>query len=238
VTPNPLRPHARRPRLPITGALPPAAAIPGLDLDVPREALPPLLRYLDRMLEENTKLNLTGITERAGALTLHVLDSLHVWAVTPHEPELIVELGSGNGFPGVAAACLWPQARTVLVERTRKKADAIARCLKDVELGRVEVVALDAAQVPSLRPDLSARADLVLARALGPLAEAIELAAPILRRHGSQLVQWKAAEVPGAERAAAAQAARRWHLRPREDHVYELPGTEVRQRRLVLFGRE
>jgi 16S rRNA (guanine(527)-N(7))-methyltransferase RsmG len=229
----------------------------GQALDFPRHILPPLLAYLDRMLVENQKLNLTAIRDREQALVLHVLDSLQVWAVVAKPPQLILDLGSGNGFPGVAAACLWSDARTVLVERTQKKAAAIVRCLSDVGPSGIEVLPLDASQLPARRPDLAAGADLVLARAFGTLAQGIELAEPLMRRHGSMLVQWKAAQVAVGERNDALNSARPRRLRALDDFCYVLPEwltdsrpdsppearpearpeSAPRARRLVLFER-
>ncbi|MFQ5504137.1 MAG: 16S rRNA (guanine(527)-N(7))-methyltransferase RsmG [Planctomycetota bacterium] len=200
-------------------------------LDPPEQALAPLLAYLERMLLENRRLNLTGIRDPEQALVLHVVDSLQVWRAAP-TPRRVLDLGSGNGFPGVAAACLWPEAKVVLVERTRKKADALDRCLNDSALARVEVLPLDAAQIPALRPGL--RADLVLARAVGALSALIPVAAPLMRNQ-ALLVNWHAAETDAGEGRATQRAARRHGLVRREDLLYVLPGP--RARRLVSLFR-
>lgn len=205
-------------------------------LDVAPRAIRPLVAYLDRMLEENCKLNLTGIRDRGDALRLHVLDSLQVWAVTALAPRRVIDIGSGNGFPGIAAACLWPRARTILVERTNKKAAAIERCLSDTGLERVEVLSLDAAQIPARRPELRDGADLVLARAVGDLSRVIDLAAPLLASGRGMLVQWKG-EIDAAERRRGLERARRHGLRVRDDYEYMLPGTGAGRRRLVCCLR-
>jgi 16S rRNA (guanine527-N7)-methyltransferase len=188
------------------------------------------------MLVENQKLNLTAIRERELALTLHVRDSLKLWDVVAFEPQVIVDIGSGNGFPGVAAAVLWPNARTVLVERTQKKAAAIRRCLDDVGLERVETLPVDAAQLPALHADLCGHVNLVTARAMGQLDAALTLAQPLIASAPALVVQWKAG-VDDDERRRSLLAARRIGLTPRDDYEYTLKAPDQRTRRLVCFLR-
>jgi len=205
-------------------------------LDVPETCIAQVAAFLDRMLVENRKLNLTAIRDIEAAVVLHALDSFEVWRVTP-TANFVIDLGSGNGFPGVVAACLWPGARVVLVERTKKKARAITRCLADTGLEHIDVVALDAAQIPAVEPRLVHAADLVVSRAMSSLDAVIDAAAPLMR-HGSLLVQWKTADVDPSERKAGLVAARRHKLIPREDHEYALRvADETRRRRLVTFLR-
>ncbi|MEZ5988517.1 MAG: RsmG family class I SAM-dependent methyltransferase [Planctomycetota bacterium] len=246
MSPGPRR-RGRRAPLPRTGggtdAAGPAPARPaGLadlarqaELDVPAEAPKRLTAYLDAMLDENRRLNLSGIRDRDEALVLHALDALQVWAVVARSPRLVVDIGTGNGFPGVAAAALWPEARVVLVERTRKKAEAVGRCLAASGLA-AEVLPLDASQVPALHPGLRHAADLVLSRATATLEAVARLAAPLLRPEGL-CVQWKAAVVDPAERRAYEACLTRLRLLPREDLVYVLPTAEPRPRRLVTALR-
>ena len=202
------------------------------ELDCPRESLPPLQRYLRRMLEENEKLNLSGIKDWHEALALHVVDSLYLWVATAKPPRVVLDIGSGNGFPGVAAASLWPDARVLLVERRQKKARAIADCAQDAGLANVETLALDAGQVPALHPKLRHGCDLVLSRATASLADIARLSAPLLRAEGL-LVQWKAQKFAEEERREYERQQRRLGLKSREDLVYVIHAEQPRPRRLV-----
>ena len=82
--------------------------------------------YLEAMLAENQHLNLTGIRDPQEARVLHVLDSLQIGEL-PLAPRRAIDLGSGNGFPGVALCALYPDAEVFFMERTGKKAAAIQR---------------------------------------------------------------------------------------------------------------
>ncbi|GEM_PF-1988258 len=203
-------------------------------LDIPKETLGKALAYLLRMLEENKKLNLSGIRDLPTALTLHLIDSLWIHRVVSTPPERILDIGSGNGFPGAIAACLWPKAKCILVERTQKKARAIETCLKDTGITNASILAEDAAALPAHHQELKADMDLILTRATGTIAAMNRLAAPLLHPGGS-LFHWKSEKVAPKERKEGLICAKKLRLKPRDDFIYSLPD---RKRRLLHFMKE
>ena len=150
-----------------------------LGVDLPTPGAESLLAYLDAMLEVNQQVNLTAIRDREQALVLHVLDGL---AAGLHglRPQHVLDLGSGNGFPGVAVAALHPKASVMLLDRTGKKVRAMGACLMTARLQGIETLQMDAAQAPTLRRDLRQAFDLVTARAVGQPGPLAALAAPLL----------------------------------------------------------
>lgn len=181
-----------------------------------------LLQYLDAMLLTNQQVNLTAVRDRSAAIVLHVLDSL-AFAATGLHPQHVLDLGSGNGFPGVAIAALHPGASVVLMDRTGKKVRAIGGCLVTARLDGVETLHLDAAQAPALRRDLRHAFDLVVARAVGR-AEEVELLAEPLLRPGGHLVLWLDADAEVPERLGQCRLVHR--------HTYDLPEPAARHRQL------
>jgi 16S rRNA (guanine527-N7)-methyltransferase len=203
-----------------------ATAARALGVDASEAICARIVAYLDAMLEANRALNLTAIREREPALVLHALDSLAVALVAP-APARALDLGSGNGFPGVAIAALWPQAEVVLVERTTKKARALERLIAAAGFASVAVAHVDAAQIAAVRPELCG-ADLVAARAVGTPAAVAALAAPLLAAR-RRLVLWLDAATPAPTRL-------RGFDDPREI-TYELPEPAPRRRRLAVYRR-
>ena len=179
-----------------------------------------LLAYLDAMLLLNEQINLTAVREREPATVLHVLDGL-AFALTGLRPQHVLDLGSGNGFPGVAIAALHPGASVVLLDKTGKKVRAIGSCLVGSKLDGVETVHLDAAQAPALRKDLRHAFDVVAARAVGRSEDIAELADP-LARPGGHLVLWLDANATTPDRLGAFRLVAR--------HTYDLPAPAARQR--------
>ncbi|MBL9076083.1 MAG: class I SAM-dependent methyltransferase [Planctomycetes bacterium] len=198
------------------------AAAKQLGAELPPDRAERLLRYLDAMLATNEHVNLTAVRDRAQAIVLHVLDSL-AFARTGLHPQHLLDLGSGNGFPGVGVAALHPGASVLLMDRTGKKVRAIGGCLVTAGFDGVETVQLDAAQAPTLRRDLRHAFDVVTARAVGRPAELQELADPLLRPGGS-LVLWLEADAEVPERLGPFRLERRI--------AYQLPAPAARERQL------
>jgi len=194
------------------------AKLLGAELDEPRAAR--LLAYLDAMLALNEQINLTGVRDREQAVVLHALDGL-AFARTGLHPRHALDLGTGNGFPGVAVATLHPGASVVLMDRTGKKVRAIGSCLVQAKFDGVETMNLDAQQAPSLRRELRHAFDLVTARAVGK-PEAMALMADPLLRPGGHLVLWLDADAEAPERLGPFRRAAL--------HAYELPAPAARQR--------
>jgi 16S rRNA (guanine527-N7)-methyltransferase len=153
-----------------------------------------LLAYLDAMLEENRVVNLTAVRDREAAIMFHALDSISM-AVCPFEtpPKMALDIGTGNGFPGIAIACLFPETEVLLIDRTLKKLKAIERAFTYVGFDpeRLKVMQLDAAEGPS--KDLGKKFDLITARAVGGPHEIGKMSAPLLAPEG-RLLTWLGAE--------------------------------------------
>jgi 16S rRNA (guanine527-N7)-methyltransferase len=74
----------------------------GVTIDEPRATR--LLAYLDAMLTINEQINLTAVRDREQAVVLHVLDGLAFDLLDRLHPRHVLDIGTGNGFPGVAIA--------------------------------------------------------------------------------------------------------------------------------------
>ena len=77
------------------------------------------------LLEWNTRINLTAITDPAEVETRHFLDSLTcALALPPHErarPLRVLDIGSGAGFPALPLAIAFPHWRVTSLDATGKK---------------------------------------------------------------------------------------------------------------------
>lgn len=186
-----------------------------------------LLAYLDAMLSLNEQLNLTAVRDREQAVVLHALDGL-AFAQSGLEPRHVLDIGSGNGFPGVAVATLHPRASVVLMDRTGKKVRAIGACLVTAGLDRVETVQLDAAQAPALHKELRHAFDVATARAVGS-PEQVAALAEALVRPGGHLVLWLDRDAAAPERLGRFRRVRLVD--------YTLPEPAARQRRFGVWQR-
>ncbi|MHC5009611.1 MAG: 16S rRNA (guanine(527)-N(7))-methyltransferase RsmG [Planctomycetota bacterium] len=177
-------------------------------------ALDVLLGYLERVLRRNAEVNLTAARDLGEAVDVLALTALavgKVWSASP-PPRLVVDLGSGNGLPGVVAALAWPSARVLLVERRRKKAAAVAACVGDSGIANAETVACDGRELLAHRPEVAAAVDLVTIRAVGTLERTTRIAVPWLAP-GGRIAHWKGERLTPAEQEAGHALARAAGLR-------------------------
>ncbi len=193
-----------------------------------------LLAYRDALLDARQRVNLTAARTAEDVLRHVVLSALAVVRAVEAPPKLVVDLGTGNGMPGVAAALAWPRARVVLVERRLKKARAVEGILARVGLSNAGVLAADAREVPAARPDLPGAVDLVTVRAVGRLDATTALVASWIAPGGC-IAHWKGATLSAAESRTGAAAARRLGFTTPPPLCFE---DEAGPRRLVIYRKE
>jgi 16S rRNA (guanine527-N7)-methyltransferase len=177
------------------------------------------------LISWNSAINLTAIRDPSAIAVEHVADSLAALPVLRAAGvSTIVDLGSGGGFPGLPLAIALPAERALLVDSVAKKARFLEVVVDALDLdARVGVVGERAEGLAAGKAREAWQA--VTARAVGSLAELVELAFPLLEP-GGILVAWKgpavAEEMEPAERAIRALGGGRLELKP--IHLRELEG--------------
>jgi 16S rRNA (guanine527-N7)-methyltransferase len=80
------------------------------------------LRYLTHLIEWNKAINLTAIIDPNEIIIKHFVDSLAAFATTSFSKNsLVLDVGSGGGFPGIPLKIMRSDMRLVLVEPVQKK---------------------------------------------------------------------------------------------------------------------
>ena len=208
-----------------------------LGWDLPPAAVRVLLGYLEGLQEANARLNLTGVADPAEGVVRHVLDSLAVGLHLAAQPlpspaAVVLDLGTGGGFPGVPVAVALPLAHVHLVDSRGRKVRAVRELCRLATIRNVTLHHARGADLAREAPALIGSCQLVLARAVAALpalvAESSALLAP-----GGCLVCWKSDSLPAQEREAGARAAQRAGLEGLADISYETDRTS----RLVRYRR-
>jgi 16S rRNA (guanine527-N7)-methyltransferase len=210
-----------------------------LGMEPPPEARAAMDGHVRLLLAWNAAINLTGITDPVAVALNHVIDSLTAASLVAGA-HTIVDLGSGGGFPGLPLAVILPAASVTLVESVAKKAAFLEAAVGASGLAaRVTVRATRAESLPR-----EPGTDVVVARAVGSLADLVELAMPLLVL-GGRLVAWKrgdlADELAAGRRAARALGGDPPVVRPavRAGSLPELDGhvlVEIRKARQTPVG--
>lgn len=158
-----------------------------------------LLQHLALVQKANETTNITRISTFEEGVLLHIEDSLSGLAEVQAAPDgLLVDLGSGAGFPGIPLA-IETGRKSLLVESIGKKAHLLEEFVRQLSLeDQVQVYAGRAEELAQEEPGIAA---VVTARAVSKLGSLMELASPLLTR-GGQLVCYKA-QVDSEEAAVA-----------------------------------
>jgi 16S rRNA (guanine527-N7)-methyltransferase len=172
-----------------------------------------LATHFALLLQWNEKINLTAVRAPEEIAARHFGESLYLAKLMPPPAGLLVDVGSGAGFPGLPLKIAWPGVETVLLEPNQKKATFLKEVVRSCDLRGVEVRAERLEDAASL----GGRAQLATMRAValdeGTLRELSRLLASdgclalyLGEDSATALANFKgfdwqaAARIPGAER--------------------------------------
>ena len=78
--------------------------------------------YLDLLLERNTVMNLTAITDPEEAVIKHFVDSLTLLkALEIKKNAKVIDVGTGAGFPGIPLKIMRPDIELTLLDSLNKR---------------------------------------------------------------------------------------------------------------------
>ena len=168
-----------------------ACTAESLDLPLSAQQLQQFEDYYHQLIAANRRVNLTSITDYQEVQRRHFGESLAVAAalyragvLKPDEGARVLDLGAGAGFPGLPMWIVHSALRLTILEATRKKTAFLERLLARLGLEDVTVIT-GRAEAVAHEPVHRESHDLVLARAVAPLAVLVELALPFLEVGGS-----------------------------------------------------
>ncbi|MGH6921912.1 MAG: 16S rRNA (guanine(527)-N(7))-methyltransferase RsmG [Geminicoccaceae bacterium] len=151
-----------------------ASEMASAGIDVSRETLDRLGRYLELLQRWQAAINLVGASTLADPWRRHILDCAQIAPHVPRSARTVLDLGSGAGLPGLVLALLGVPG-VQLVESDRRKAQFLREAAR--------VTAAPVVVHASRSEQLELPADVVTARALAPLPRLLELASRFLAPH-------------------------------------------------------
>lgn len=139
-----------------------------------------MLQYVALISKWNRVYNLTAIRENEKAVTYHLLDSL---SILPHlGAEVILDIGTGAGLPGIPLALAAPNLRITLLDSNHKKGSFLRQARLELGLENVDVVV---ERAETYQP--SVRFGAAVSRAFSDLGTFIQAAAPLILPNGRLL---------------------------------------------------
>ncbi|MDH3472186.1 MAG: 16S rRNA (guanine(527)-N(7))-methyltransferase RsmG [Rhodospirillales bacterium] len=200
------------------------------EIGVSRETLGRFERYAALLRDWNRAINLVGAGSLDDLWRRHMLDSAQLLAHLPpvraDHDRVLVDLGSGAGFPGLVLALLGAGA-VHLVEADQRKAAFLREAARQLDLA----VEIHARRIEDMSP---LPADVVTARACAPLPKLLGYAAGFPRVHGRRPVCLFLKGKRADEELTAAR--REWNMAV--EHFPSRSDSNGRILRIGLIGRD
>ena len=196
--------------------------------NVSRETLQRLDIYVSHLVKWQNAINLVAQDSLGDIWRRHMLDSAQLARYIPKKAQVITDLGSGAGFPGLVLSIVLNR-QVHLVEASGKKAAFLK-----------EVARLTAAQaiIHNCRIEEAKiwPSDILVARALAPLAQLLDYSEPFLRAAPETAMCLFLKGVRAEEELT--HAAKSWKMRvERLQSVSDPTGTILRIRDIARDGQ-
>lgn len=190
------------------------------------------MTYYDLLVEWNSFMNLTAITEFNEVIDKHFIDSLAICEYVDFKKgDSLIDIGTGAGFPGIPLKIVFPELRITLLDSLNKRIKFLDTVIESLELENVETIhgrAEDFAKQQSYRE----KYDFVISRAVANLTTLSELCIPFAKED-KYFISYKA-EKCNEELEDAKKAISILGGKVEKQIEYKLPDTDMNRNLLLI----
>lgn len=164
----------------------------GIELN--EEQLYQFIKYYELLVEWNSFMNLTAITEFEDVCTKHFIDSISLCKAVDCTKEYhVIDIGTGAGFPGIPLKIVFPNLRITLLDSLGKRVNFLNTVITELGLQEIEAIhgrAEDFAKTGVLRETF----DICVSRAVANLSILSEYCLPYVKV-GGYFISYKSEKV-------------------------------------------
>lgn len=155
-----------------------------INIDISDNQLKQFNDYYELLIEWNSFMNLTSITEKEDVIIKHFLDSLMILKFNDINGKSFIDVGTGAGFPGIPLKIMCPDSKVVLLDSLNKRVKFLEEVISKLGLSNIEAIhyrAEDGAHENLLREQF----DFCFSRAVSNLSTLSEYCIPFVKIGGS-----------------------------------------------------
>ncbi len=152
------------------------------EIQVKENQIKQFYNYMIGIIEWNTKINVTAITDEKMFIVKHFIDSLTINKYVESSNSLI-DIGTGAGFPGIPLKIINPNTKITLIDSINKKLNIIRDLSSKINLEKLEIIhsrAEDLAQKKEYREMY----DIATTRAVSNISTIVEYMLPFVKVNG------------------------------------------------------
>lgn len=155
-----------------------------MNLPIHDDRIKQLGKFMEILLEENKKYNLTAINDPEEVISKHFLDSMAILTIISEKNlDKIIDIGTGAGFPGMVLKIYNPELKITLLDSLSKRIKYLNLIIDKLKLEGINTIhsrAEEAGQDNRYRENF----DILVSRAVAPLKILYEYTLPLVKQGG------------------------------------------------------